>query len=273
MTLQTASKNFNLNRDILGEAPRRHNDFSVWVGGMRIPLDAVVLFILGHVILFSEIDFFRDPEYYPVIYPLMIGIGLIVSGIVSIKIFDLTEEKRIRPVCRIVIGAILLIYIPLYYFYVPFIPFFAVYVICFIVKYIPALFLWGRFMKRRCTLPVTAVCIGLEHEEIHTGKSAQDYTVFHPVWEYKVPVRGEVLDEESIIPATTNGMVEKAFRGSLEPWTEQGVPRYGETREILVNPKDQTDVFYYEYAAIPAAILGAILLICGMILFTLLVNG
>ncbi|MBO6300142.1 MAG: hypothetical protein J6N53_15030, partial [Lachnospiraceae bacterium] len=193
MTLENASKLFNLNRDILGEAPRRRNEFSAWVGAMRIPLDTILLLILGYVILISEVDYFHEPGSYPMYYPFMIGIALIVSGIISIKIFDLTEEKRIRPVCRMIIGVILLIHILLYQF-VPYIPFFAIYTICFIVKYISALLLWGRIKKKRCTLPVTAVCVGLVHEEIHTGKSTSDYTVFHPVWEYKAPVRGEVMD-------------------------------------------------------------------------------
>lgn len=242
MSQEEALKNFNLEKDLLGE------------GKLKIPFlpvfCALTLYIFTYIIATSE-DIYPS-QLYPIHLPVIMGLVYLFIGIITLDNSNLQPDQKVDSAGLLVMGGLLLGYAFLKLTSKTLPPLSMTFAFTCAVKNILVYTIRSTMRNTRCSLSVNAVCIGVLREERYKdSKSFERINVYHPVWEYKVPVPGKALSENDIVPVLENRMVEKSYRRSCTPWAEQGTPKYGDSRPLRVNPKNPEEIYEDERFAIP----------------------
>jgi hypothetical protein len=101
------------------------------------------------------------------------------------------------------------------------------------------LYVEERLRKKRCSMPVTATCIGLFERK--TLKGIQ----YFPVWEYGVGKKTAVVDQDSVIPVSETEEIKEIYRNGDDYWANVGDTRFGMERLLYVNPQKPWEVCYH----------------------------
>lgn len=126
-----------------------------------------------------------------------------------------------------------------------------------------------KMKKNRCSLPVTAVCVGVFLSIFdYRHKSA----VYLPVWEYRAPVKTKILNEENVIPVWESSEKEVILRNGDQDWANLGEPHYGDERPIMIDPKHPYDVYLNADRFLPIKVVSGVSIIFFYLIILLVVK-
>ena len=257
MTPEMAKKNFDLETQLIdmGTVGKpdtvSHRNIFIYLAGVSLA------FTLGQI--------------SPYFFVIFLGGMLLLAGILTLKDTEPVLDHIVDPVYNIFLGLELLFLLALKYLgtfigkNTPFEKMLAQYLlflfICVGLKFILCPVLKDKLKKKRCSLPVTAVCIGVFHNTFDYRHNST--SMYYPVWEYRVPGKTKVLNKESVIPVWESTEGEQIIRNGNQEWANMGEPHYGDERPIMIDPEHPYDVYLHTDRMVP------VMVVCGMVIVIL----
>lgn len=239
MTEENARKYYNLEKQLIDR-----NTLCVPVRKMNV----------SYAIIFSGIVLgFVLVLYAPSFCMLAFGLSFLLGGIVILKDSERLPEQKNDAIANIFFGCLLFGFLAYMTFLehtnyfgpirfetrltVNLIFFMVVFVLKVLIMAL-SLYVEDRLRKKRCSLPITATCIGVFERKTLKGKQ------YFPVWEYGIGKKTTVVDQDSVIPVSETEESKEIYRNGDADWANAGNPRFGTERLIYVNPDKPWDVCY-----------------------------
>lgn len=246
MTLQQAQqKHFNLEKHLIDRST------------LCVP---VRKWHVSYAIIFSGIVLgFALIPLVPSLCMLVFGLSFLLGGIVILKDSERLPDQKNDAVSNIFFGCLLfgfLAYMTFlkhtnYFGPIRFETRLTVNLIFFMVVFVLKVLIMAlslnvedRLRKKRCSLPITATCIGVFERKTLKGKQ------YFPVWEYGIGKKTTVVDQDSVIPVSETEEIKEIYRNGDDYWANVGDTRFGMERLLYVNPQKPWEVCYH---AVPSS--------------------